>query len=370
MKDTPIPLLPMILLVVGTRPECIKVGPVVAELRALGADFEVLLSGQHTDLLAGTPAETDLADADTLSLPSSGNVDEWIETALPIFAAEFSRRKPRTVVVQGDTMSAYAAARSAFQLGIPIAHIEAGVRSHDLDEPWPEEWIRREISQLATHHFAATKNAVLNLADEDLTDNVHLTGNPVVSALERYGKAFHVAHPFPQILVTMHRREWLALGTESVKLTYLAFREEAEVRPGIMFKWPMHPATAKALDLKKGPLPDLPNFKIVAPMHYREAVTQLSRSMGVATDSGGIQEEAATIGVPCAVMRRTTDRPESVQEGVARTFCPTPDGVHRAVKCLCERRIPRKPSAVYGRPDSARKIAEILQNIATGAILR
>src|SRR5205807_4624075 len=200
----------MILIAFGTRPEAIKLGPVAAELAADKVPFGLLAAGQHRELLVGTPAETDLAAASSLGLPSEGNVVRWLARArarVRVWLREHEEFDP--VVVQGDTMSALAVARAACDAGRAVAHIEAGVRSHDRANPWPEEQTRVEITELARWHYAATPTAWANLAQEGVPSSlIVLTGNPIVSALARYTAA-RPCGPQPHILVTLHRREWL-----------------------------------------------------------------------------------------------------------------------------------------------------------------
>jgi UDP-N-acetylglucosamine 2-epimerase (non-hydrolysing) len=353
----------MILFVGGTRPEFIKLGPIADELGGLGVGPYVLATGQHSDLLKGTPAETDLANAESLGLASGGDVQNWMGKAVPALYRAYKRLKPSVVVVQGDTMSAYAGALAAKTLGIPVAHIEAGVRSHDLTEPEPEERFRVAIAQIASQHYAPTKRAVENLLAEGIPKNrIVLSGNPVVSALARYANAKPVEKPENQVLITMHRREWLAKGERHVRQTVNAFVRAAQEHPETRFLWPMHPVVLKTLG--KRPWEFARNLLVTPPLAYAEAVGQLGRSIGVATDSGGLQEESATLGVPCAVLRRVTDRPESVEAGVAELFYPGPMGVAQAIHCLITRQLPRKPIADFGTIDSARIIALHLANVS------
>src|SRR2546422_2756751 len=192
----------------GTRPEAIKRGRIAPELRALGSMVTFISTTQNRDLLKGPPAESDLADGTSLGLLSNGNVLQWTRTAEARLRASFGEIPSPTIVVQGDTMTAIAAARAAAALRLPIAHVEAGVRSHNVEEPWPEEGFRTEIAQLAAWHYAPTSTAFANLVQEKVQPNrILVTANPGSSAIARYTTAVAVAEAAtPTILVTLHRR--------------------------------------------------------------------------------------------------------------------------------------------------------------------
>src|SRR2546422_2797546 len=170
----------------GPRPEGIRLGPIAAELRALGSMGTIICSNQHSELLKGTPAESDLADGASLGLLSNGNVLQWTRTAEARLRAAFGEIPSPTIVVQGDTMTAIAAARAAAALRLPIAHVEAGVRSYNVEEAWAEEGVRTEIAQLAAWHYAPTSTAFANLVQEKVQPNrILVTANPGSSAIAR-----------------------------------------------------------------------------------------------------------------------------------------------------------------------------------------
>lgn len=336
--------------VYGTRPEAIKTGPVVSELRLRGIDPLLLCTGQHDSLLKGTPAESDLAQSVSLALPSDGTVWEWVRTGSQRLRHEFVARGVTGVVVQGDTMSALAGARAACYQGLPLYHVEAGIRSGSLTEPWPEERIRMEIAQMAVWHYAPTETARCNLVGEGISRaRILVTGNPVVSAIARYAPDVQPAvTPGNHIVVTMHRREAREIG--AIRDALAAVWKWAELHPECDVIWPAHPGTG---------LPKIrtSNFWVCEPLPYREMLQLVNRSVGIATDSGGLQEEAATLGVPCAVLRNITDRPESVDLGLACLFPPGGTGIIKALDALWMRQIDRIPSDCYGTVHSARNIA-------------
>lgn len=338
----------------GTRPEAIKIGPVVAELRNLGIQPTLLCTGQHTSLLHGTPAESDLAGAETLGLPSTGNVTTWLLHASAVLEEWFRTRDPSWVVVQGDTMSAYAGAKAASKAGWPVAHIEAGLRSGDLNNPWPEEGFRTEIAQLASAHFAPTDRARANLLAEGVpASQIVVTGNPGVSAMARYTAVQTVKFPTQTLLLTMHRREWLQTPNHLDVLSGLN-----QLHPGFDLLWPVHPGVNLA---GAPPLP--PNVHLLPPLSYRVTLTLLAQCWGLVTDSGGLQEEAITLGVPVAVMRKVTDRPEFLS---ARCQLFAPEFLGEALRWITQPHY-RTPLPVYGTKDSAHTIAKHLKTLVTTA---
>ena len=342
-----------ICVVVGTRPEVVKLAPVVDELRLRDARLDVLVTGQHTTLLDGMPS---LGLTRELRLASRGHVAEYVTRARRALHGDFMRHKPSVVVVQGDTMSAFAAALAAADAGVRVAHVEAGVRSGNEREPWPEESIRREIDALATWRYAPTAHALANLRREGLRGMV--TGNTVVDALQHYTDAYPRPEASPTILVTLHRREFYTRADAGGVLDALV--EGARLHLGVTFVWPVHPALR---ELAKVALRDAPpNLVPTDPMPYMALANALADARGVLTDSGGVTEEAATLGVPTVVLRRVTDRPEAVEAGIAVLLAPEPELALLAVRVLAAQSIPRIPSVIYGDGHAARRIVTHLTN--------
>lgn len=334
-------------IVYGTRPEAIKLAPVVRELRLRGVEPLLISTGQHTTLLADAGLEPDLS----LGLSSDGLVWAWVGHATDRLVAEYQEWGVSGVVVQGDTMSALAGARAARALHLPLYHIEAGLRSGDMAEPFPEEQIRVEIGSLADWHYAPTERALVNLISEGIPrERVVVTGNPVVSALAGVKPALPRAH----ILVTMHRRE--ARESGAIRDAAGAALQWAASHPDVSVTWPVHPGSGLTV-LSSG------NFHLTPPLAYPALVDTLRTAIGVATDSGGVTEEAAVLGVPCAVMRNVTDRPESVEAGVAVLVPPGGTGMTAALNLLYTRQIARNPSDCFGKPDAAARIASHLARI-------
>jgi len=344
---------PKLFFVYGTRPEAIKIAPVVEELRALGTEPHLICTQQHTSLLKGTPAETVLAGSTSLGMPSEGSVFSWILHAVMVLSEEFFEEGYH-VVVQGDTMSAFAGASAAAESRCTLHHIEAGVRSH-AHQPWPEEEIRRAITGLADWHYCATAAAAANLATEAVpTERVAITGNPVVTSLLELGITPCAATEPLTVLITLHRRE-LRESAEFPEIVDNLFWAIAKY-PEVNFVWPVHPAMP-GIVLRSG---KPSNLELVEPLDYVSFVVRLSTALGLLTDSGGAVEEAATLGVPTVIFRRHNDRPEAVEAGIARQWTPGPNV---PLLWLVKKRIKRVPHAIYGDRKSAYRIAERIQKV-------
>jgi UDP-N-acetylglucosamine 2-epimerase (non-hydrolysing) len=350
----------MIALVYGTRPEAIKLAPVAASLRRQQVPFSAICTGQHTDLLAGMDTFKGY-NYHYLKMPSQGNIQQWVERAVVKIIAALRETNAQVVVVQGDTMSALAAARASRELGVVLAHVEAGVRSGNMNEPYPEEMIRIEITSLADWHYAPTSTAFANLVAESIAlQRILVTGNTVVSALAQAGAVARA--PEPYLLMTMHRREWL--GKVDLVRWGVAVAQAAQRHPTLSIIWPMHPAISKVWANMWDRLPAMPaNVNIRAPMPHKEALSLLGAARGLCTDSGGLVEEAATLGVPTAILRRYNDRPEAVEVGIARQYAPSPEGLLEAITMLSSGVIEREPTAAYGDASAAEQVARHLAKL-------
>lgn len=349
----------------GTRPEIVKISPVLAELVRLGIDPISVCSGQHSDLLDGMPMEADVVSSYSLGLGTSdvpvlyGKLRKTIENLAPDI-----------VVVQGDTNTAFAAATAAKdcakKTGWPLlAHLEAGIRSGDLQEPWPEERNRRQIDRLADILYAPTQAAACNLTAEGIAiEDILVSGNTVVSALHRYSPPICVVDPANIVLVTLHRRE---IQTPAAAKRLYGLVKKAAIATafdGPQLRWPMHPGFRKCLGKLKAD--DLYcGLKLLRPLNYVQFTTMLMWSKGVITDSGGVVEEAATLGVPTAILRRVNDRPEAVTAGIAKMFPPENDNcVQEAMTWL--QRAKRGPKKVFGWPKAAEIVARDLKRRLKG----
>lgn len=353
----------------GTRPDLLKTGPVVAELRRLGAPLTLILSGQHTTLLDDCPAVKDWGGAVNLGLQGHPDPLVYVERAtygLVEVLEEHQFRPIAAVVVQGDTGTALAGARASKALNLPLAHIEAGLRSGSLDDPWPEEGFRREISSIADWHYCPTQGNVENLASEGIVRGVHLTGNPIVSALHRYcGDLLAPPHEdrTNSLLITLHRRELIAKGHRHLCQMLDALIQFCEEQPQTNVYWPMHPSMRTAISDTLTTLTYPQNLWITEPIGYAKTISTLLTVRGVITDSGGITEEATTLGTPCVVLRQHSDRPEAPMEYLRQE--PTPFGFTKALKIANwpTEAAGRGPLPVFGTPDSASKIASHLAGL-------
>jgi UDP-N-acetylglucosamine 2-epimerase (non-hydrolysing) len=317
-----------VLVVFGTRPEAIKMAPVVRALAASEAISPVIcLTGQHRDMLAGVLDFFGLSADHDLSIMQPAQDLVYVTRAVlggvqRVLAAE----RPDWVLVHGDTTTALASALAAFYAGCRIGHVEAGLRTTDLRQPWPEEMNRSVIDRLADRLFAPTEHARANLLDENLgAERIVVTGNTVVdalvavcaaladdAALQRSAAAeFGFLDPGKHlILVTGHRRESFGHGFEQIcaGLRRIAERDDVEI------VYPVHLNPAVQGPVRRI-LGGLPNVHLLEPLDYVPFVYLMMRSHLILTDSGGIQEEAPSLGKPVLVMREVTERPEAIAAG-------------------------------------------------------
>ena len=316
-----------IMVVFGTRPEAIKVAPVVQALEQSGwAEPVVTVTGQHRHILDQVLNLFDIEPNHDLNIiqPAQTLTDVTVRV-LEGMAAVLERDRPDLVVVQGDTTTTFAAAMSAFYARIPVAHLEAGLRTRDLQSPYPEEMNRQATSRLASLHLAPTPRSRSNLLAEGIdTGAVVVTGNTVIDALHwtvqrrrpYRNKELDLIEADPRriLLVTAHRRESWGAGMASIGAALAAL---AESEPELQIVFPIHPNPV----VRKAILPavgGLENVKITEPLAYGDFTRLLDRAMIVLTDSGGVQEEAPGLGKPVLVMRDATERPEALIAGTAR----------------------------------------------------
>ena len=304
--------LPQILVVVGTRPEAIKLAPVVKALADEPWLVPVLLStGQHTDLLASALAAFGLTPAHDLGVMTAGQTPTAVVARvldrLPAVLAEVN---PAAVLVQGDTTTALAAGLAAFYAGVPVGHVEAGLRTHDLANPFPEEANRQLLGRLARWHFAPTAAAAAHLRAEGITDGVSVVGNTGVDALlDVAGRA----EPRPcGVLVTLHRRE--SFG-DPLRQVLGGLADFLEATPDASAVWTVHPnpaVEAAAAEFAH------PRLTLMPPQGYTEFARLMAGCRLILTDSGGVQEEAPSLGKRVLVARDATERPEAVAAGLNR----------------------------------------------------
>jgi UDP-N-acetylglucosamine 2-epimerase (non-hydrolysing) len=305
----------MILVAFGTRPEIIKLFPVIEVLKAQNLVFRTLFTGQQIDLyedvknLVPTP---DFTFADAFSGEEKHNTlgGSFIKIC-KVAEGLFQKHLFDIIVVQGDTTTALALAQMAFYNGIKVAHVEAGLRTFDLANPYPEELNRTLISRLAHIHFAPTRQAVLNLAREGAV-NVHLVGNTIVDAVNLFKRKMVLTPALSgRVLVTLHRRENHAF----MERLFDELQAVAVGNPDLEIILPIHPNPN--VQRHRDRL-TAPNIRVIAPVGYPEMLKLIGESSFIITDSGGIQEEATCFNRKVLVVREKTERPETIEIGLGR----------------------------------------------------
>lgn len=316
--------------VFGTRPEAIKLFPLVHALRAHpGFDCRVVVTAQHREMLDQVLAFAGIVPDIDLNLMTAGqSLDGLTARLLNALGPVFDAERPDRVIVQGDTATAMVAALAAYYRKVPVAHVEAGLRSHDIHHPWPEEVNRKIVASIADLHFAPTQTAADALLAENVPPSrVQVTGNTVIDALH-LARARIAADPrhtagledvtrrFADkriLLVTTHRRENFGGGMESIARAIVRIAE----RDDIAVIFPVHP-NPQVRGVMAAMLGYHPRVALIDPLDYPQFVRLLDLCYLVLTDSGGVQEEAPGLGKPVLVLRETTERPEGVAAGTAR----------------------------------------------------
>lgn len=286
----------MILAVVGTRPEAVKMAPVVRALRRRGARVKLVATGQHRELLARALADFRMKPDVDLRLMRKGQTPAaFLKRALPKLENLLKRARPSLVLAVGDTTTVLAAALAACETGVPFGHVEAGLRAHHPRAPFPEENFRIMADHLAALCFAPTELARRNLLREGIpAARVVVTGNPVVDAVRLAQREIPEE---PLVVVTLHRRE-----TPLPRL-WKILRRAADAHPELTFIYSAHPRSPVRLRH--------PRIRVVKPLGYPAFVSLLSRCQLIITDSGGIQEEAPSLGKPVLLVREASERPDS-----------------------------------------------------------
>lgn len=365
-----------VMLAFGTRPETIKLAPVYhAMKRHPGLDVSVCLTGQHRDMLDQMTEFFEVPTDYDLNVMEPGQ-DLFDVTAKVLLGMRtvFAVARPDMVMVQGDTTTVMAVSMAAFYLRIPIAHVEAGLRTWDFDNPFPEEFNRWVADAASTLHFAPTeisRDALLGCGFSPET--VHVTGNTVIDALfltldKLQGepvRALDLDGFKKTVLLTTHRRE--SFG-EPVRNTFKAVQALVKKYPALHFVFPAHPnpKVLEAIDECIGTEAD--RIHILSPQPYPEFVKLMRDCDVVLTDSGGVQEEAPSLGKPVLVLREKTERPEGVTAGTAKVVGTDPGRIVAEVSELIENEnaYGKMATAVnpYGDGQSARKIADIVASTA------
>lgn len=365
-----------ILIAFGTRPEAIKMLPVVAALRETGMlDVRVAVTAQHRELLDQVLSLWEVTPDFDLDLMQTGqSLDNLAARILTRFGELLDREKPQRVLVHGDTLTTMMSALACYFRRIPVAHVEAGLRSGDIYSPWPEEVSRQVAGTIADLHFAPTEAAAGALRRENIAHaSIHVTGNTVVDALlqmrARVAADPELSAPIAPTLnrfagrriitVTAHRRESLGEGMLGIAAGLKAIAARSDV--GIVY--PLHP-NPQVASVMRQTLGGESAIALVDPLDYPSFVHLLEQSEIVLTDSGGVQEEAPSLGKPVLVLRDTTERPEGIEAGTARLVGTDSSRIVTEVNQLLDNTAARQTMArahnPYGDGMAARRIAGIL----------
>ncbi len=353
-----------IVIIFGTRPEAIKLCPAALELKAHSAfDCRVCVTGQHREMLQqvldvfGVVPDEDLA----LMRPNQ-TLGSFTSRAIAAIDDYLANEKPDIVMVQGDTTTVLAGALAAFYHHIPVAHVEAGLRTWNMESPWPEEANRVLTTRLAKWHFCPTENNKKNLLREGVDPSgIYVTGNTVIDALMiAKEKVRDLTDGRRRVLITGHRRENFGSGFEHI---CKAIKRLATEFADVEFIYPVH-----LNPNVQGPvhrfLDGLSNVSLIAPQSYLSFVELMKNAYLILTDSGGVQEEAPSLGKPVLVMRDTTERPEAVAAGAVKLVGTASEDIYRETKTLLtdHEAYQRMASAInpYGDGHAVSRIVEIL----------
>ena len=360
-----------IVVIFGTRPEAIKLCPVVRAMKKNPSfDCRVCVTGQHREMLQQVlDVFAVVPDKDLALMRPNQTLGGLTSRAIAALDEYLSEEKPDIVMVQGDTTTVLCGALAAFYHHIPVAHVEAGLRTGNMESPWPEEANRVLTTRLAKWHFCPTENNRKNLLEEGVSpDDIYVTGNTVIDALmlarakvESEGVVSTVRRK--SVLITGHRRENFGRGFEQI---CTAIRNLAERFPEVDFVYPVHlnpnvrDPVSRILSKHVGR-----NVHLLEPQGYLPFVSLMNQSYLVLTDSGGVQEEAPSLGKPVLVMRDTTERPEAVSAGTVKVIGTSQEAIEREVSLLLtdEAEYKRMSGAVnpYGDGKAVDRICEILE---------
>ncbi|MEE2527235.1 UDP-N-acetylglucosamine 2-epimerase (non-hydrolyzing) [Hyphobacterium sp. HN65] len=359
-----------IAIVAGTRPEILKLAPVYRSLKTAGLEPVWIATGQHGDL--AQQAEESIGIVPDMRLPGGWDprsLTDLTAGLLGQLGLWISECSPRAVLVQGDTASAYSGALAAHLHRVPVGHVEAGLRSGDPANPFPEESFRRLIAPITDFHFAPTRLAEKNLRLEGIkARRIWITGNPIIDTV--LDMAAHTRHPAVLdalkpgerlVLLTAHRRENWGEGISSI---CSAARQLVERHDDIRIVFPAH-SNPRVRETVLAELGEAERIHVTEPLSYPEFIAVLKASHLVLSDSGGVQEEAPSFDVPVLVLRETTERQEAVDAGVARLVGTDPEKIVREASRLLSEKAAHREMAdrnnPFGDGQASRRIAEILK---------
>jgi UDP-N-acetylglucosamine 2-epimerase (non-hydrolysing) len=362
-----------ILIVFGTRPEAIKMAPVIIELKKHPEKFDVTtcITGQHKEMLQPI--------LDWFSIQPDYNLDimknnqdlfDITTSVLTKIKEIIKTTKPNLLLIQGDTTTVMTASMAAFYENIDVGHIEAGLRTNDLANPFPEEFNRKVTSIIAKYNFAPTQSAKNNLLKENYAESsIHITGNTVIDALMyskdkllnyNYDNQYDINFHKKTILITAHRRE--SFGQEFVNICK-SIKKLSQKYSEFEFVYPVH-LNPKVQEPVKRILRGIKNIKLIKPLSYPDFIYLMTNSFIIMTDSGGVQEEAPSLGIPVLVLRKTTERPEAIGAGTVKLIGTNQESIinevsnlidnHDLYKNMCKKINP------YGDGKASIKISNIL----------
>lgn len=359
-----------IMVVFGTRPEAIKLCPLINEIKKRNQlQAVVCVTAQHRQMLDQVlEAFSIRPDYDLDIMKNRQNLFDITTNILSSIATVLEDEKPDVVLVHGDTSTTFATALASFYLRIPVGHVEAGLRTYNIYSPFPEEFNREAVSIVAEYNFAPTPLARENLLREGRkAENIYITGNTVIDAMQHTVKEGYT-HPELEwvgrdklIFITAHRRENLG---DPMRHMFRAIRRVLDEHPDCKAIYPIH-MNPLVRELAEEELADCDRIHIIEPITVFDCHNFEARSFLCLTDSGGIQEECPTYGVPVLVMRDTTERPEGIESGVLKLVGTDEDVIYRAFKLLLEDKTEydkmSKASNPYGDGHACERIADILE---------
>lgn len=362
----------------GTRPEAIKMAPVVHELRKAGVPTEVCITAQHREMLDQVNAFFDIAPEYDLNIMQPGQTLNGLTSRLFVALDEMLiQAKPDWVLVHGDTTTSAVAAWAAFHRGIKVAHVEAGLRTRNKQAPFPEEVNRQLTGRIADMHFAPTPTAKSNLMQEAISENdILVTGNTVIDALHMGLAKIEAGATSADleliksllqnhkrvITITGHRRENFGEGFEQL---CRAVKELAQRYTDVQWIYPVH-LNPNVQEPVKRILGDLANVHLIAPVDYPAFIYLMQNSYLILTDSGGVQEEAPSLGKPVLVMRDTTERPEALMAGTVKLMGTNCEAIVQGVMMLLDDKQTYQlmigKNNPYGDGKAAKQIALFFKN--------
>lgn len=359
-----------VMIVFGTRPEAIKMCPLVRELKGRkNIDTKVCVTGQHRQMLDQVLEVFDVVpDYDLGIMKDRQTLFDVTQRILEKMKIILEQEKPDVVLVHGDTSTTFSTALSAFYLQIPVGHVEAGLRTYDIYSPFPEEFNRQSTGIIAKYHFAPTDKSKQNLLKEGKSEkNIYVTGNTAIDALNITVKEDYMHEIFDWvgddrlIMLTAHRRENIGKPLEDM---FKAVKRIVDEYKDIKVVYPIH-MNPLVIKIAKNVFKDQDRVKIIEPLEVVDFHNFLNRAYIILTDSGGIQEEAPSLGKPVLVMRNTTERPEGIEAGTLKLVGTSESYIYESFKELLNNKKAyesmSKSSNPYGDGLASKRIADILE---------